>query len=702
MSIQRPLLFVLILLSQMSFSQVPTVSLTQVTTGYSRVTDVTNCGDDRLFIVEQVGRIKWIKPFSGNLTPTLFMNIDPRVGSSGNEQGLLGLAFPPDFEQTGKFYVNYTNNTGNTVISRFSASAANPDTARAASEEILLTITQPYSNHNGGCIQFGRDGYLYIGMGDGGSAGDPQGFAQNNQSLLGKMLRIDVSGASGYSIPVDNPFTSAGDNIRDEIWAKGLRNPWKFSFDRVSGDMWIADVGQSAAEEVNFQSANSTGAENYGWKCYEGNASYSGCTITQNLVYPIYTYPHSGANSGCSITGGYVYRSNVYSDLVGRYFFADYCTARIWSSISDGNGAFTTSSHGVFGSSYTTFGEDSYGNLYISEANGKISRISTTAFPVASITAIGNISFCPGDSVTLSSPKNSLLTYTWFKDNQLITEAIDHKVVVASPGSYKVRVSNSNGSTMSDSLTVRVYTIPDVTATADFTELCEDAAFPVSLNGTPEGGVFSGIGVNENSFNPYQLGAGIFRISYVYTTIDGCIADTAFFNFTLDTLPIVSIDDISTDYCINSPTISLVGNPAGGTFSGPGITASRFNPFTAGVGIHTISYSVADGNGCANFDSISIQVNECLGLNELKKIRFTIQPNPSSGSVFLLLPNDMQTHSVQLINSLGQVCFTKIWNTSSEQVSEQIVLNQFSNGLYYVIVETVDGERLVERLMLAE
>jgi glucose/arabinose dehydrogenase len=702
MNIQRSILFTLMLFSQFSFSQTPTVSLSQITTGYSRVTVITHCGDERLFIVEQAGRIKWIKPFSGSLTPTLFMNIDPRVGSSGNEQGLLGLAFPADFTQTGKFYVNYTNNTGSTVISRFYVSAANPDTANPASEEILLTIAQPYSNHNGGCIQFGPDGYLYIGMGDGGSAGDPQGNAQNDQSLLGKMLRIDVSGTGAYTIPADNPFASAGDNIRDEIWAKGLRNPWKFSFDRVTGDMWIADVGQNAAEEVNYQAANSTGGENYGWKCYEGNASYSGCAISQNLVYPIYTYPHSGAISGCSITGGYVFRSNVYRDLVGRYFFADYCSARIWSSIPDGNGAFTTSTHGVFGSSYTTFGEDRYGNVYIGEATGKISRITSTAFPAASIDSTGNLSFCQGDSIILSTPENPLLSYAWYKNNELIAEATSNMLVVRDSGSYKVIVANTNGTTVSDSVTVTNYSIPQVSLNSDFTKLCEDAAFPIALNGSPDGGVFSGTGVNESSFNPFQLGAGTYIISYVFTTDEGCIADTAFLTITLDTLPAVSIAELPTDFCLNAPVITLSGNPVGGTFSGPGISGATFNPFTAGVGVHSISYTVADGNGCANFDSVSFQVNECLGLNESKNNRFTVQPNPTSGNTRITIPKELNACSVLIINTFGQVCFVKNINPQTELFSEQISFDQFSTGLYYVLVEMLDGERIAECLILQD
>nr|MCU0347218.1 PQQ-dependent sugar dehydrogenase [Saprospiraceae bacterium] len=232
-------------------AQTPTPSLAVFATGFTRACDITHCGDDRLFVVEQGGRI-WILDENGNKLPDPFLNIDPAVGSSGNEQGLLGLAFHPNYPATPYFYVNYTDNNGDTKVSRFEVSANNPNEADPATELLLLTFDQPFSNHNGGGVKFGPDGYLYIGSGDGGSGGDPQNNSQKRSTLLGKMLRIDVDNGSPYAVPASNPFLTDA-NTLDEIWALGLRNPWRFSFDRATGDLWIGDVGQDAWEEIDFQ-----------------------------------------------------------------------------------------------------------------------------------------------------------------------------------------------------------------------------------------------------------------------------------------------------------------------------------------------------------------------------------------------------------------------------------------------------------------
>ena len=241
--------------------------------GFTRPVDIVNAGDSRLFIVEQRGIIKIIDG-NGQVLSTPFLDIDARVGSQGNEQGLLGLAFHPDYANNGFFYVNYTNNSGDTRIARFKVSADNPNVADPNSEKLLLPVDQPYSNHNAGDLTFGPDGYLYFGLGDGGSGGDPQNNGQTATAYLGKMLRIDVDNGDPYAIPPTNPFKDT-DFYLDEIWATGLRNPWRFSFDRLTGDLWIGDVGQDAWEEIDFQPASSTGGENYGWRCYEGNHVYS-------------------------------------------------------------------------------------------------------------------------------------------------------------------------------------------------------------------------------------------------------------------------------------------------------------------------------------------------------------------------------------------------------------------------------------------
>lgn len=343
------------------------LKLTAFATGLSRPVCIQNMGDSRLFVLEQAGKIKIIEA-SGLVKETPFLDISGIVNDGGNEQGLLGLAFHPDYATNGYFYLNYTASNGSTQISRFKVSENNPDLADASSEFHILSIAQPYSNHNGGDIHFGPDGYLYIGMGDGGSGGDPKNRAQNGQELLGKMLRIDVDNGSPYGIPADNPFV--GDpNTLDEIWAVGVRNPWRFSFDPLTGDLWIADVGQNKIEEIDFQPASSTGGENYGWRCYEGSDVFSNdsdCPPASELVFPVYEFTHSGSPGGCSVTGGVVYRGTQFPDLYGKYFFTDFCGSWIMS-ISEVNGSWQAENYGVFnsGSGYSAFGVDSEGEMYI-------------------------------------------------------------------------------------------------------------------------------------------------------------------------------------------------------------------------------------------------------------------------------------------------------------------------------------------------
>lgn len=340
----------------------PDIALVPVASGFSEPVAIRNAGDERLFIVERHGHIK-ILHADGSVTT--FLDIDARVGSSGGEQGLLGLAFHPDYASNGYFYVNYTNNSGNTRVSRFSVDVSDPDLGNSASESILLTITQPYSNHNGGDLAFGPDGYLYIPTGDGGSGGDPGDRAQDITSQkLGKMLRIDIDGASPYAIPPDNPFVGiTGD---DEIWAYGLRNPWRFSFDRLTGDMWIGDVGQGAWEEVDFQAAGSDGGENYGWRCYEGNDEYdvSTCDLGGTFVFPIHEYNHSFSTGGYAITGGYVYRGSEFAGMYGYYIVCDYVTGNFWTIYPDGTGGWNTELLAGLEDDISSFGEDVYGEIY--------------------------------------------------------------------------------------------------------------------------------------------------------------------------------------------------------------------------------------------------------------------------------------------------------------------------------------------------
>lgn len=367
--------------TELTLAQTP-LTTTVVASGFSSPLFVTSPPGDlqRIFIVEQLGRIRILK--NGFLLPDTFLNIQSQVSCCG-EQGLLGLAFHPDYESTGYFFVNYINTAGNTVVARYQVSS-NPDKADT-SAQILLTINQPFANHNGGWIGFGpKDRYLCIATGDGGSAGDPLNNAQNGASLLGKLLRIDVDTSSSYRIPPDNPFVdSAG--VLDEIWAKGLRNPWRPSFDRLTGDLYVADVGQNSWEEVDFQPDTSSGGQNYGWRLKEGMHCFnppSNCD-PGGLAEPIYEYPHA---DGCSITGGYVYRGCAIPDLQGTYFFGDYCTGRVWSFRYDGVDTTEfqerTAELGVGSFNISSFGEDGAGEIYIVGHNdGKIYKIIPNGVP---------------------------------------------------------------------------------------------------------------------------------------------------------------------------------------------------------------------------------------------------------------------------------------------------------------------------------
>jgi len=378
----------------------PPLTTETVASGLARPVYVTHAPDDfgRIFILEQrsfnTGRVRVFDLDTNTLLPDAFLEV---TVSTASEQGLLGLAFHPDYANNGKFYINYTA-SGDTFIDEYTVSA-DPNVADPASRRQVFRFDQPFSNHNGGWIAFGPDGYLYISTGDGGSGGDPGNRAQDiTNQPLGKMHRIDVDGGDdfpgddrkNFAIPADNPFVGVtGD---DEIWAYGLRNAWRCAFDRDTGDLWIADVGQNAVEEIDFQPASSTGGENYGWRCYEGNNAFntSGCPPMSELVFPIHTYTHG---FGCSVTGGEVYRGCAIPELDGTYFFADYCSGRLWTMRYDGVSVTdfedrTTEIGGGFG--IASFGLDAFGEMYICRQGGTVERIVRDGPPLTD---------CDGDGV---------------------------------------------------------------------------------------------------------------------------------------------------------------------------------------------------------------------------------------------------------------------------------------------------------------
>jgi len=327
-------------------------------------------GSGRLFILEKVGVIRIL--LNGEISPRPFLDIRDRVGSSGSEQGLLGLAFHPKYLENDYFFINYTNDAGNTIIARFQVSQADPDLADPDSETQLLQINQPYGNHNGGVVTFGPDGYLYLGLGDGGSAGDPQNNAQSLETLLGKILRIDVDSANQpYSIPSDNPYIS-GNN--PEIWAFGLRNPWRIAFDQANGDLYIGDVGQNQWEEIDYLPANSPAGANFGWDYFEGNHPFEG-TPPQNadLIAPIAEYGH---DQGCSVTGGVVYRGQALPEWQGIYFYGDYCSGRVWGLLKNSSGEWINQVLFENLGRIASFGEDENGEVYIADLTGTVYLLS--------------------------------------------------------------------------------------------------------------------------------------------------------------------------------------------------------------------------------------------------------------------------------------------------------------------------------------
>lgn len=361
-----------------SFLNQPRISLALVATGLGKPTAIVSTPDPtdpRLFVADRAGVIRIIDG-AGQPQQNPFLDIRDKVQAHG-EMGLLGVAFDPAYKTNGKFYVDYIDKSSNSVVASFKVSK-NADQADSSSEKILLTLAQPFPNHNGGNIAFGPDKYLYIAFGDGGSGGDPGNRAQNLNVLFGKILRIDIRKDSGYSIPPDNPFVGKAD-AKAEIWDWGLRNPWKFSFDKKTGDLWIADVGQNKIEEVDLEKAGGDGEFNYGWRCYEGSEAFNlaDCKNRDSYTFPIVEYYHN--QHRCSVTGGYVYRGKKYKVLSGKYFYADYCTGEVFmAEQKEGKWEATV----VLDTPYqiTTFGQDGAGELYLADfATGSIYLIQDIA-----------------------------------------------------------------------------------------------------------------------------------------------------------------------------------------------------------------------------------------------------------------------------------------------------------------------------------
>ncbi len=422
------------------FSQA--VVLDEFAGGFTRPCEIIHAGDERLFVVEQIGKIKILLP-DGSVLEEPFLDIDDRVNAQGNGMGLLGLAFPPNYCSSGSFYVNYTYVEANMLyvrISRFAVSDFDVNVAVPGSEEVLMQIQQPFITHNGCHMEFGPDGYLYIGMGDGGSEGDPFNNAQSLNSHLGKILRIDVS-TQPYTIPADNPFIN-DETAHDEIWAYGLRNPWKYAFDKVSGDLFIADVGQENREEVNHHPAEAQGGTNYGWRCYEGTEPYGldSCEAGE-YVAPVFDYAYGENINGfrCSITGGRIYRGASFPNFYGKYFFSDYCSPEYWFLWKE-NDEWVTFTSGGFMNGIVSYGEDVFGEMYaVHGSDGMVYRVREEgeAF-LPHIQTNGNVlvSMLEGES------------YTWYLNGVMIEGENSILINAAESGNYVVHITSASGCTV--------------------------------------------------------------------------------------------------------------------------------------------------------------------------------------------------------------------------------------------------------------
>ncbi|MBU2920392.1 PQQ-dependent sugar dehydrogenase [Winogradskyella psychrotolerans] len=468
------IVLVFLVFTTIPFSNAQELNLELFASNLDRPISIKHAGDNKLYVVEQDGYIKIINA-DGTIQSAPFLDIDSIVINTGNERGLLGLAFHPDYTTNGYFFVNYINNSGNTVISRFSRDATNPLLADASSELIILTYDQPYSNHNGGDMAFASDGFLYIASGDGGLYDDPQNNSQNTLTLLGNILRLDINSITAtqnYSIPSSNPFIGDPD-VRDEIFAYGLRNPWKFSFDRQTNDLWIADVGQSGYEEINMVSAAeaATGL-NYGWRCYEGNGPYitDDCSDSSAYTFPIEGYSHSGDGLfKCSITGGYRYRGTNYPNFNGLYFFADYCSQEIGYLFYNETTEAWDKNLSLFNGNWSTFGEDINGELYIADiSSGNIYKLIDTSLSInddisSNISiypnptkGIFNINFGPNNNTDIS---NQITIYNLqgkeVKVIQRNTETIQTiNTSQLSIGIYVLKIKNQKGNQSTHKLVI--------------------------------------------------------------------------------------------------------------------------------------------------------------------------------------------------------------------------------------------------------
>ena len=671
------------------------IRLTKVAGGLSKPLFVTHVNDDRIFIVEQAGKVKILK--NGIVSADPFLNITDRVNSRNTEQGLLGLAFHPDFKNNGFIYVNYiANGVNRTVVSRFNLVAGNPDRIDSSSEKVLMIINQPFSNHNGGCIHFGRDGYLYIAQGDGGSARDPMGNGQNRKTMLAKMLRIDVNSTGIYGIPPDNPFAKDTSYL-PEIWALGLRNPWRWSFDRLNGDMWIADVGQDIWEEVNYTSASSKGGENYGWRCYEGLADFdlSGCQAKSNFVFPIANYKHNTNAEGCSITGGYVYRGSECSYLYGDYIYGDYCSGWIWAIHKYAGVKDSFANRLIYKFSknqLSSFGEDAQGELYLCAlAEGSVYKLSDTCRVDVSITSEDPDcdDLANGWILLGSNQKNCNYEYRW--DNGISGMGLSglpggtFTVTISYPGCEVKKEINLKPKLRKDTACLTPLFV---------SEICDgDSALIIACEKSGKRIKWYNNGIEETSLQGARIfvsKSGLYSIRWEDTTYKGCISyPSVAEKITVHPLPptpmlMVSGDTLKTGNGWTSYVWYKDGKVAAGSTT----------PYFVAKNSGFYQVQVIDSNNCRSIlsDSLLFIPTKVSDAN-IASVR--ISPNPGNGQfIFELDHNPFRHAQWTVMNADGSELLHQCIEPGDR--SSLIDLTVYPPGIYfYYLAETAGGHNLL-------
>lgn len=668
----------------------PKIQLQQFATGYVNPVDVAHCGDNRLFVVERRGMIKIIDTL-GAQQSTPFLNITSLVNQSGGEQGLLGLAFHPNFKSNGYFYVNYIRPNQNTRISRFSVMPGDSSLADPGSEAVMLDITQPFSNHNGGCIKFGPDGYLYIGMGDGGSAGDPGNRSQNGQSLLGKMLRLDVNFAETpyYQVPADNPFVNDGSYL-PEIWSLGLRNPWRFSFDRLTGDMWIGDVGQGLWEEIDHEPAN-TGGRNYGWRCYEGNHTYisSGCGDPSLYTPPVFEYPH-GAGGGCSVTGGFVYRGDNYADLFGKYIFVDYCTGRWWVVTPNSDGTYAAAVLATLTTfEYSSLGEDAAGELYVCGlTSGKIFKIKELCsnFNIAASSADATCaSLTDGSAEVTTTGGLAPFMISWTGN------VGGNNLENIGPGTYVVTVKDANQCTRIDTVVVNeispVAGVPEISFTDSITALCDGAPINIIATSSTDSLLSHNWYLNGTLLAGQSNDTLLVDEQGVYTVrwknnITGC--ESLVSAPVAIPLEIIALFGVFYDGQVISNDAQITGQWYYEGVPIPGATDSVYTPLESGY----YSFQVTSQNGCTWSAGTQVMVNGTVTPGTLAQ--FSIAPNPTSDLARVVI-NLTRSQKVILVlmDNTGKVVLQK--SMEGEVLNNDLNLSGLPAGNYFCSIILSEG-----------